>query len=73
MVTATVGVIVNVPIPVAVAALKSFTGVGGPEPAGNARGYATPFVGLTVHVPAQLTPTAVIVEAVVAAPRRPGT
>jgi len=26
----------------------------------------TPFVGLTVHVPAQLTPTAVIAEAVVA-------
>jgi hypothetical protein len=48
--TPTVGVTVNLPIPVLAAALKNFTAVGAVEPAGTATGYATAFVGL-VHVP----------------------
>src|SRR5258708_1985148 len=72
MVTETVGVTVNAPIPVLAVELKNLTAVGAVTPAGTAIGRAIAFVGL-VHVdPAlQVEATVVIEDALVASVRVP--
>ena len=45
MAIVTVGVIVNLPKPLFVAALKNFTGVGAVAPAGTPTGYVMLFTG----------------------------
>src|SRR5712691_12570171 len=63
----TVGVTVNFPIPVLVAALKNFTAVGAVPAAGTATGYVMAFVGLVqVVLATQAEVTPVRDEAVVA-------
>lgn len=57
--TLTLGVIVNVPIPVADAALKNFAA----EPTGSEIGYVTLFVGFVTQMLAHALDTAVIVDA----------
>src|SRR5213078_4455782 len=65
--TWTVGVTATMPLPVADAALKSFTAVGGPEPAGTDSGYVTLFVGAVPQLEPGLQElvTPVTVEALV--------
>jgi hypothetical protein len=61
-----VGVTVNVPMPVAVAALKNLTAAGAVEPAGTANGYVMLLVGFEAQTPAQEEVTPVMVDDVVA-------
>ena len=53
MATVIVGVMVNFPIPVFVAALKNFTAVGAVAPAGIPIGYVMPLVGFVQLLPAK--------------------
>jgi hypothetical protein len=57
--TLTLGVIVNVPMPVVDDALKNLAA----EPTGSATGYVTLFVGFVTQTLAHAVDTAVIVEA----------
>jgi len=61
--TCTVGVTVNLPIPVFAAALKSLTAVGGDEAAGTLSGYPIEFVGFVQVPEAQDDEVPVTVEA----------
>src|SRR4051812_1827583 len=72
MLTDTVGVTVNEPIPVFAAELKNLTAVGAVEPAGTATGRVIAFVA-AVHVePAEQVDVSVVSEdALVASVREP--
>ena len=58
MAIVTVGVIVNLPKPLFVAALKNFTGVGAVAPAGTPTGYVMPFTGFVQWPPPLIHATA---------------